>query len=272
MSNDTLKKQIRANMELKETEELLEIWNGHDVSEWTPEALEIVKEILLLRLGEIPDRPAITTVTRDRKTSFPSSVFLSIWLKPRETIRAIIETNPTKYVLLFAMLVGVGQALDRASSRNLGDSISLIGILAICIILGPIGGIVSLYIGGALYRWSGSWIGGKANEEEVRAAIAWSSVPTIFAMILWIPELLIFGEEMFTSSTPRMDANPLLAILLLGFSVIEIIVAIWALVVLLKSLGEVHQFSAWKALGAVILGSLVIIVPFLCIVRGLAFL
>lgn len=197
--------------------------------------------------------------------SHPQSLspLFSIWVKPRETIRNIVETNPTKYVILLTMLAGVGQALDRASSENMGDP--LVAILAICVILGPVGGIISLYIGGVLYRWSGSWLGGQASSEEVRAAIAWSSVPTVFVMPLWIPELLIFGKELFTSSTPRMDANPLLIAVLLGFVIIEIGAEIWAFVLLLKSLGEVHQFSAWKALGAIILGTLVILAPILCI-------
>jgi hypothetical protein len=194
------------------------------------------------------------------------SPFLSIWIKPRETIRRIVETNPTQHVILLAMLAGIGQALDRASSRNTGDTIPLIAILGICIILGPIGGIISLYLGGALYRWSGSWLGGKASSEEVRAAFAWSSVPTIFILPLWVLELLIFGEEMFTSSTPNINANPLLLTILLGFGVIELVVGLWAFVVFLQSLGEVHGFSGWRALGAVLLGTLIILVPLLCIV------
>jgi len=194
------------------------------------------------------------------------SPFLSIWVKPRETIRKIVETDPTKHVILLAMLAGIGQALDRASSRNAGDTIPLLAILGVCIILGPIGGIISLYLGGALYRWSGSWLGGKASSEEVRAAIAWSSIPTIFILPLWILELLIFGEEMFTSSTPNIDANPLLLAILLGFAAIELVVGLWALVVFLQSLGEVHGFSGWKAFGTVFLGTLVILVPILCIV------
>ena len=193
------------------------------------------------------------------------SPFLSIWVKPRGTIRNIIETDPTKYVTVLAMIAGLGEALNWASSRNLGDSIPLAVLLILCVLLGPVGGLVSLYIGGALYRWSGSWLGGKASSEEVRAAIAWSFVPTIFTMPLWIPELLIFGEETFTSSTPRMDANPFLAWVLIGFAVIKLIGVTWAFVVLLKTLGEVHRFSAWKAYGALFLGSMVILVLILVI-------
>jgi hypothetical protein len=198
------------------------------------------------------------------------SPFLSIWIKPRETIRKIVDTAPTKYVTVLAMLAGIGQALDRVSSRNRGDSLPLIAILGICFIFGPIGGIISMYIGGALYRWSGSWLGGQASSEEVRAAIAWSSVPTIFILPLWIPKLLLFDEEMFTKATPKLDANPFLAIIFLGFVAIEVIVGIWAFVVLMKSLGEVQKFSAWKALGSVILGTLVILVPILYIVGVIA--
>jgi hypothetical protein len=196
----------------------------------------------------------------------PLSPWLSIWVAPRQTIRKIIEVDPAKNVMLLAMLAGIGNALDKASSRNAGNALPLIGILAICIILGPIGGILSLYIGGALFRWTGSWLGGEASSEEVRAAIAWSYVPTILILPLWIPKLLIFGEELFISSTPRIAANPVLSILLPGFSVIELVVGIWAFVVFLKCLGEAHGFSAWKALGASILGTLVILVPLLCII------
>ncbi len=198
------------------------------------------------------------------------SPFISIWVKPRETIRKIVDTDPTKYVIVLAVLSGIIRSLDRVSSQNMGDSLSLPVLLGICVVIGPVGGIILMYMLGALYRWSGSWLGGQATSEEVRADIAWSSVPSIFFLPLWIPQLIIFGKELFSSSTPRMDANPFLYILLMGFAVIELIASIWTLVLLIKCLGEVHQFSAWRALGAIILGSLVFIGPILCIVVTLA--
>jgi hypothetical protein len=36
------------------------------------------------------------------------------------------------------------------------------------------------------------------------------------------------------------------------------VIGIWSLVVLLKSLGEVHNFSAWKALGAALLAMVIV--------------
>ena len=125
----------------------------------------------------------------------------------------------------------------------------LVSILLLGILLGPLVGIITLYLGGALFRWTGSRLGGKATAPEVRAAIAWSSVPTIVALLLYIPELALFGEELFTSDMPSIT-SPALAVALMGFGIIEIFVAIWALVIFLKCLGEVHRFSAWRAAGS----------------------
>jgi len=52
--SDTLRAQIYNNLITKDTEELLEIWQSGDTSVWTEDTLEIVKEILVKRLGYVP--------------------------------------------------------------------------------------------------------------------------------------------------------------------------------------------------------------------------
>ena len=51
---DYMKAQIRENMQLKETAELLEIWRRNDHEEWTDLAFEVIRDLLTERLGEIP--------------------------------------------------------------------------------------------------------------------------------------------------------------------------------------------------------------------------
>ena len=51
---NTFRKSIYERMNLKETDELLAIWRKGNHEEWTEMALDVVKEILLERLGEIP--------------------------------------------------------------------------------------------------------------------------------------------------------------------------------------------------------------------------
>ncbi len=107
-------------------------------------------------------------------------------------------------------------------------------------------------------RWSGRLLGGHAGPRELRAAIAWSGVPYIASMVLWIPELLLFGDELFTTATPRLDAAPGLQAVLLGFVAVEVLATAWAFVVFLKCLGEVQGFSAWRALLNLLLPGLLI--------------
>jgi hypothetical protein len=47
--------------------------------------------------------------------------FFTMWVRPRRTMRAILETEPRRFVIPLAMLAGFGNALDNASGRSLGD-------------------------------------------------------------------------------------------------------------------------------------------------------
>jgi tetratricopeptide (TPR) repeat protein len=45
---------IQKELDLRETEDLVEIWKEHDLSKWTEVAFEAIRKILLGRLGELP--------------------------------------------------------------------------------------------------------------------------------------------------------------------------------------------------------------------------
>lgn len=50
-----LREKIYNNLQLRETEDLLNIWHNGDTTEWDDVAFEIIKELLIERLGTIPD-------------------------------------------------------------------------------------------------------------------------------------------------------------------------------------------------------------------------
>ena len=52
--NDNLRSQIYRNLDLKETEELLEIWTTNDHVEWSDQAFEVLEEILRKRIDDLP--------------------------------------------------------------------------------------------------------------------------------------------------------------------------------------------------------------------------
>jgi len=193
--------------------------------------------------------------------------FWTIWTQPRDTVGRIIAVNPELHVVLLACLSGIGSTLDRASMRNAGDSIPMAAILVMACVLGPLAGLFSLWLGSHLIRLSGMWIGGVGNRQHIKTAIAWGAVPAVFALPLWIPQLLLFGSDMFTQETPRLDAQPLLLIPLLGITFIELVLSIWAFVLLCNTIAQVQGFrSAWLGLGNVLLAGVVLIVPLLAIV------
>jgi hypothetical protein len=139
------------------------------------------------------------------------------------------------------------------------------GVLISCLIGGTLGGVITLYLGAALLSWTGQRLGGRAEAWKVRTAMAWSSVPSVVAGLFNVPLILLLGNEFFTSESPRIDANPNLALMLMAIVAAQIVLVIWSFVLFLKCLGQVHRFSAWKALGASVLAFLVLLVPILLI-------
>ena len=95
MSNG-LRKQIRENFDLKETDEIVEIWTTNDRVEWSETAFDIMKEILEQRLGEIPpqNEPVLEHVKKKStklSKKIPLLASLPIPTMPR------FFTNPKRY-------------------------------------------------------------------------------------------------------------------------------------------------------------------------------
>jgi hypothetical protein len=191
----------------------------------------------------------------------PLNPWVSIWRQPRATIQQIVDTDPEKHVVALAALTGVVQTMFDAVNRDAGDQMNLVAILALALIVGPIVGVVSLYLWAWLIRFTGRWIGGHGSTRNLRAAIAWAGVPMIAAGTLFMPELPLTGPELFTRGTPRLDQNTWPAVPFLVLSLVQMAAACWTLVAMCNTIGQVQGFSAWKALGNSALAGLVIVVP-----------
>lgn len=190
-----------------------------------------------------------------------SNPWLSIWTRPRETIQQIIDSNPTKHVETLAVIGGISFGINRASNLSKGDDMPWTLALFIAIVLGAVGGIIELYLNAAVLRWTGSWIGGRATSEHLRAALAWSNVPYAFILAALLFIVVLLGEEMFTSKTPRLDNSLVLlgAVSVASFAAIAI--WIWHLIIMMKSIAQVHGYSAWMAVVNWLLLWTVFVVP-----------
>jgi tetratricopeptide (TPR) repeat protein len=86
--------QLRGIWDLRDTEDLLEIWQENDKEQWVDEVFEIIKDILLERLGEIPSHSFQLNASHrlDRADDYLNSGDLDKALRECE---AAIELDPT---------------------------------------------------------------------------------------------------------------------------------------------------------------------------------
>lgn len=192
-------------------------------------------------------------MTLDSASAAP---WLTIWTEPRCTIRQIVDRDPSYGVLPIAALAGALSALE---ARWIAMPVHPAGIMwplfvAISVAFGAILGIVGLYIDAFLLKWAGAMLGGVASSVEVRAALAWSEIPAIAAVIIGVLAILAgIAGPMGPGVLSIAERGTSLELLHLALGA-------WSFVITLKCLGEVHGFSAWRALGSIILLILVIVV------------
>lgn len=192
--------------------------------------------------------------------------WITIWTEPRRTIRQIVDTDPTYGVLLLAGLAGALSALEvrwmAMPSHAVGMRWPL--MVAFSVVIGAVFGIVALYIYGFFLKWTGAALGGTANYAEVRAALAWSEIPAMVAAAISLLAI-IFGVAgpVAGSMMPRRGG---------GLDFVHLVLGVWSFVLMLKCVGEVHRFSAWRALGAVLLILLVmVLIVFALLAAGVSF-
>jgi hypothetical protein len=87
--------------------------------------------------------------------------------------------------------------------------------------------------------------------------MVWAQVPELYLMVV------IIIATVLGFNTPTIPPSTSL------FSVVESIVGIWVFVITLKCLGEVHRFSVWHALGAILLGALAIVAVVIGIIAAI---
>ena len=115
-----------------------------------------------------------------------------------------------------------------------------------------------------MFRWTSGLLGGTATRTEVRAAISWSQIPTIVAAAITLAALLT-GAIVPPVSGAGGALKPSSQLVELGL--LNGILTLWGFIILLKCLGEVNRFSAWRALGAVLLPIVILIVVLVIIMR-----
>jgi hypothetical protein len=183
--------------------------------------------------------------------------FFTIWTAPRATIRRIVDSDPTRNVIALAAVGPAIGALASQWSRALGNNANLSVLwpiwVAVIVAVEAALGVLSLFILGAVFKWSGSLLGGVASRVEVRAALAWSQVPAIAAGIVLLIAVLLGVPVPHQRHVLLSQIDPAFYKVL----VVEGVLGFWGFIISLKCIGEVHRFSAWRALAATLIPPLI---------------
>ena len=187
---------------------------------------------------------------------------LTVWFCPRKTVRSIVAADPKLNVLLLACLAGIARALNQASNQNLGAVLPLPTIFLAAIIIGPLGGLLSLWAGSYLIQISGKWLGGIGRSEHIRTAIAWASVPAVASLMVWAVLIAVFDQGVFTRGDAMFEARPDLAAFMLAALLALMALGLWGLILTCNTIAEVQGFrSAWAGFGNMILAGVLAFVP-----------
>jgi hypothetical protein len=183
--------------------------------------------------------------------------YLTIWTEPRATIRRIVDTDPERSVIALASIAPVLATLEREwMSAMSGPQPDWWPIKVLFeVIFAGLLGISILYVNAWLVTWGGHLFDGTATRREVRAAIAWAEIPAITASAAIIVAMLAG-----LLSPPDLDVNgvPQLTQPTLELGGVHFVLGLWGFVVFLKCVGEVHRFSAWRALLAALIAAAVV--------------
>ncbi|WP_445710680.1 Yip1 family protein [Flavobacterium sp.] len=192
-------------------------------------------------------------------------IFIKIWTSPREVFKFINDNRYDKYVNVLLFFAGISRAFDRASLNEMGDRMSLLTILISCIIVGGLLGWISYYIYAALLSWTGKWIKGQGDTKSILRIISYAMTPAILALIFLIPQIGIYGNEIFKSDGDMISAGLVGNILFYGSFVLELSLAVWTIVFCVVGVSEVQKLSIGNAILNLLLPLLVFAIPIIII-------
>jgi hypothetical protein len=218
----------------------------------------------------------------------------TILAHPRQTIRSIVARSRSSQVIPLVLLATLSSAIRDVRWQEYHRSPRLAAMMdaeiagflsgvelprawIICAGLAAIliGALLVFYAFAFLAWLIGRLLGGTADPQPVRLALAWSLAPLIWALLFRIPVALFqpgMGSALTHSANPIVVLRSAAAVMsvyaLLRSTVIALLtiaVDIWCYAIACVALSEVNGFSTWRGaatLGFALLAPLIVVAAF----------
>ncbi|MCS1352840.1 YIP1 family protein [Mechercharimyces sp. CAU 1602] len=172
---------------------------------------------------------------------------LSVGVSTRETITDILDWPTTYMPWVWIAIFGINFTLTQMFLFDGREWAPLSEIFSKSLILGPCIGIGFWLLFCSLITLIGWMFQRKVSWSRTFTASAWATVPYNVKGIVLIPQILLFGDELFARSTPELNQSATLTLLYLFFLLVDLLCIIWFYIVLVKSISVAHQVAVWKA-------------------------
>ncbi|MBQ0768037.1 MAG: YIP1 family protein [Bizionia sp.] len=207
------------------------------------------------------------TVERNTKIQLTDKeIFTKIWTKPRQVLKFINENHYDKFLYVLLFFAGVSRSLNSVNHKQYGDDVSSLKVLTLLIIIGGLLGWIYYYIYSALISWTGEWLNGKGDTKSILRVIAYAMIPAIIGLIMIIPQLAIYGNEIFKENGDTISAGLISNIIFYSSQIIQGILGIFSLVFIVTGISEVQKLSIGNSILNLLLPLFVLGLPVLIIV------
>ena len=179
---------------------------------------------------------------------FEFNPWLKIFVKPRQTIRAIVDVNPNFRLFVLSAIYGFCSLLGVAQNFGLGDRKEILAAMLPLLLLAPVWGYLVFSFSSWFVFIMGKLLKGQGSYRQVRAAYAWSNVPLIVNAFLWILLIVVFRSSLFSETALKGILTQGSSLLLIGVVFSQLIFSLWGLVIYVIGLSEVQRFSILKTL------------------------
>ena len=189
--------------------------------------------------------------------------FLSVWLHPKQTARYVIEHKSIMYVFMLILLGYIASAFSAFIDSALYPDFSYVWIFLIAIILGPIFGIIMMFITSGIIFLVGKLLKGTGSFWDVFKAASLSCIPAIFVGPFYILWMFVSPESFFFEG----GASTIATIV----SIIMIVTSIWSVVIIVGAIAEANQFSIIRSIVALIIPAIILFILLLVVLTIIAY-
>ncbi|MEI8166023.1 MAG: YIP1 family protein [Chloroflexales bacterium] len=198
------------------------------------------------------ERPDLRVLRALRGTNLRRPLY-TIWRHPRAALRAALARQAPFTHWLLAALAGVSASLAWAAWAKLGSQLGAGELLTVAVSAGFALGTLALLLSGVLLRTGGWLIGGQASAGQVRVALAWSMLPVVAGLPLWLAQLALLPTASFGAAPD--PAQGLLAGVCGGA---HAALWLWSAALSVIGLAEAHQITVARAAASWLLAALVV--------------